>query len=147
MRDISRSQGQRLGMRHSTKQTFALCAQYCQIFSEELSYKGPKIIVFGPKLSYFEFFMPFFTNFKKLTWQKNGLFCSNYRFSKTTIVFHFFRPKIIVQLSYYRTFGNIAVVIIWLMHMLGLGSLNLRFLPSTLVMYLLDRRIDVLVPV
>ena len=41
--------------------------------------------------------------------KKNGLSCSNYRFSKTTIVFHFFGPKIILQLSYYRTSGNTAV--------------------------------------
>ena len=44
--------------------------QCCQIFSQELSYKRSKIIVFGPKLSYFEFFTLFSHKFQKIDMAK-----------------------------------------------------------------------------
>ena len=65
-----------------------------------------KNLVFWPKLSSIEFFRLFFTIFTKLTWQKNDLSCSNCRFLTITIVFHLYRPKINVRLSYYRTSCN-----------------------------------------
>jgi len=87
--------------------------QCCHIFNEELSYKRSKIFVFWQRLSYIEFFTQCFTNFTKLTWRKKGLFCSNYRLAKMTIVLDIFRPKIIVRLSYYRISGNTEISILF----------------------------------
>ena len=87
-----------------------LCVQQCcQIFSEELSYKRLKFIVFRQKLSYIDFFTLIFTKLATFTWQKIVYPTSNYRFKKITIAFLLLRPKIIVQLSFYRAFGNTGV--------------------------------------
>ena len=81
--------------------------QCCQIFSEKLSYKRPKIIVFGPKLSYLEFFTIFLTNFTKLTWQKKWFVLFKLSFFKIYDRFSLFQAlNYRTILSYYRTFGN-----------------------------------------